>query len=163
MGGAGVRASVCVSTLSNITISKTNGAIAIEFYRKHHWGGGKAVLVFGADRFRTLVPMVTNGAHMFLIGENGVAPFSRLFYIRSISCLQVMMTSMRAWRSSKFGAIRPLTAELANLLPRKTHHRLIIMYTFFFRVSNTAFSQSSYITKFIRGQIYHTQSMTNFK
>ena len=32
-------------------------------------------------------------------GENGVATFSRLFLIRSISYLQVTMTYMRAWMS----------------------------------------------------------------
>ena len=42
-------------------------------------------------------------------GKNGVATFSRLFLIRSFSYLQVMMTCMRARRSSKFGQIRPQT------------------------------------------------------
>ena len=48
-------------------------------------------------------------------GENGVATFSRLFLIGSISYLQVMMTCMRAWMSLKFDQIRPPTAELAAL------------------------------------------------
>ena len=48
-------------------------------------------------------------------GKNGVATFSGLFFIRSFSYLQVMMTCMRARRSSKFGQIRLLTTELAAL------------------------------------------------
>ena len=42
-------------TLSSIYISETSGPIAIKFYLKHHWGGGKAALDFGADQYRTLV------------------------------------------------------------------------------------------------------------
>ena len=38
-------------------------------------------------------------------GKNGVATFSRLFFIGSISYLQVTMTYMRAWMSLKFGQI----------------------------------------------------------
>ena len=56
---ASVRASVRVSTLSNMNISKTNGSIATKFYLKHHWGGGLNVLGFGPDRIRTLVSMAT--------------------------------------------------------------------------------------------------------
>ena len=48
-------------------------------------------------------------------GENGVITFSRLFLIRSLSYLQVMMTYTRAWMSSKFGRIRAQTTELAAL------------------------------------------------
>ena len=40
--------------------------------------------------------------------KNGVATFSWLFMIGSISYLQVMMTCMRAWMSLKFGQIRLL-------------------------------------------------------
>ena len=47
--------------------------------------------------------------------KQGVATFSRSFFIRSCSYLQVMMTCMRAGRSSKFGQIRLLTAQLAAL------------------------------------------------
>ena len=39
------------------------------------------------------------------IGENGVATFSQLFLIKSFSYLQVMITYIRAWKSSKFGQI----------------------------------------------------------
>ena len=45
-------------------------------------------------------------------GKNGVATFSQLFMIRSFSYLEVMMTYIRAWMSSKFGQIRPRTTEL---------------------------------------------------
>ena len=37
--------------------------------------------------------------HRLIMGENGVATFSRLFLIGSISYLQVTMTYMRAWMS----------------------------------------------------------------
>ena len=53
------RPPVCVSTLSNINISESSGPIAIKFYLKHHWVGGKAVFGFGPDRIRTLVSMAT--------------------------------------------------------------------------------------------------------
>ena len=42
--------------------------------------------------------------------KNSVATFSRLFLMGSFSYLQVMMTYMRAWMSSKFGQIRPLVS-----------------------------------------------------
>ena len=48
-------------------------------------------------------------------GENGVSTFSRLFFIRSFSYLQAMLTCMRARTSSIFGLIGPSTAELAAL------------------------------------------------
>ena len=37
-----VRASVRVSTLSNMNISETSGPILIKFHLEHHWGGGLA-------------------------------------------------------------------------------------------------------------------------
>ena len=43
-------------------------------------------------------------------GKNGVATFSRLFLIGSISYLQGTMTYMRAWMSLKFGQIRLLVS-----------------------------------------------------
>ena len=42
--------SVCLFTLSNMNISETKGPIAIRFYLKHHLGGRKAALGFGADQ-----------------------------------------------------------------------------------------------------------------
>ena len=45
-----VRPCVCASvrplTLSNINISTTSGPIVTRFYLKHHWGGGKAAIIF---------------------------------------------------------------------------------------------------------------------
>ena len=67
-------------------------------------------LKFG--QIRLLVSMTTDRA---IMERNGVATFSQLFFIQSFSYLQVMMTCMRARRSSKFSQIRLLTAELAAL------------------------------------------------
>ena len=95
-----VRASVCVSTLSNMNISETNGSITTKFYRKHNWSGGLGALGFGPDWIRILVSMAT---------------FSRLYCIRFFSYLHVMMACMRARISSKFCRVGPLTTELAAL------------------------------------------------
>ena len=62
-----VRPCVCVFTLSNMNISKTNGSIATKFYLKHHLGGELAALCFGPDRFRTLVSMATESSHRVII------------------------------------------------------------------------------------------------
>ena len=78
-------ASVRPSTLSNMNISETSRPITIKFYLKHHLGGGKAALGFGADQIRTLVSMATDSSHR-------VITFSRLFLIRSFLYLQVTMT-----------------------------------------------------------------------
>ena len=59
--------------------------------------------------------------------ENGVAPSSRLFMTQSFLYLQVMMTCMKAPRSSKFGHIVPPTAELGTLERlKKNSHRSIM-------------------------------------
>ena len=87
----------------------------MNFYQKHHWDAGKAVLGFlarsdwkyGYHGNRKL-PLAYNG-------ENGVATFSQLFFIRSFLYLQVMMTCMGARRISKFSQIGQPTAELAAL------------------------------------------------
>ena len=63
-------------------------------------------------QIRLLVSMATDRV---IMEKNDVATFSRLFFIRSLSYLQVMMTCMAARRSSKFGQIRLLTTELAAL------------------------------------------------
>ena len=62
-----IRACVCVSTLSNMNISKTNGSIATKFYLKHHWVGGLAALGFGPDRIRTLVSMATESSNRVIM------------------------------------------------------------------------------------------------
>ena len=102
-----------------MNISKTRGPIATKFYLKHHWGGGKPALGFGPGRIRILVSMATDSSHRVVMGENGVATFSRLFLIGSFSYLQVKMTYIRAWMSSKFGQIRPQTTESAALERQK--------------------------------------------
>ena len=61
---------VCVNTsLSNMNISETSGPIAIRFYLKHHWGGGKAAWGFGPDRIRIQVSMATYSFHRVIIGK----------------------------------------------------------------------------------------------
>ena len=61
------------STLSNLNISATTRPNVLKFYLKHHWGGGKAALGFGADQFRTLVSMVTDSSHRVIM-EKTVSP-----------------------------------------------------------------------------------------
>ena len=57
------------STLSNTNISATSQPIAIKFYLKHHWGGGKVVLGFGPGRIETLVSMATDSSHRLTMGK----------------------------------------------------------------------------------------------
>ena len=78
-------------------------------------------LKFG--QIRLLVSMATDRV---IMEKNGVATFSRLFSIRSFSYLQLMMTCMRARRSSNFCQIRQLTVELAAIERLKNPYRLII-------------------------------------
>ena len=101
-------------TLSNMNISATSWPIGMKFYLKHHWGGGKASVGFDPDRIRTLVSLATDSSHSYN-GKNDVITFSRMLLIGSFSYLQVTMTCMRAWMSSKFGRIGPRTMELAAL------------------------------------------------
>ena len=62
---------LCVGllTLSNMNISETSGPIAVNFYLKHHSGGGKAALGFEPDRIRTLVSMATDSSHRVIMGK----------------------------------------------------------------------------------------------
>ena len=55
-------------------ISEASGPIAINFYLKHHWGGGKAAIGFGPDQIRTLVSMATDSSHMVIMGKILLAP-----------------------------------------------------------------------------------------
>ena len=48
-------ASICPSTLSNMTFSETSWPIVIKFHLEHHWGRGWIASGFGLDRIRTLV------------------------------------------------------------------------------------------------------------
>ena len=52
-----------------MNISETSGPIAIKFYLKHHWVGGKDALAFGLDRSRTPVSMATNSSYKVIIGK----------------------------------------------------------------------------------------------
>ena len=64
------------------------------------------------SQIKPLVSMVTDRVMM----EKTVSSFfSRLFFIRSFLYLQVMMTCMRARKSSNFGPIGYPTVELAVL------------------------------------------------
>ena len=66
-------------------------------------------------KFGQIQPLVSMVTDRVMMGKNGVSTFSRLFFIRSFSYLQVAMTCMRARTSSNFGLIGPLNAELAAL------------------------------------------------
>ena len=60
---------------SNMNISEARRLIAIKFYLKHHWGGGKAAWGFGADQFRTLVSMATDSSHRVIMGKMASSRF----------------------------------------------------------------------------------------
>ena len=53
--------------------------MAIKFYMKHNWGGGKAALGFGADLIRTLVSMATDSSHRVIMGKRVSSRFSAVF------------------------------------------------------------------------------------
>ena len=74
-----VRACVSASTLSNMNISETSRPITIKFYLKHHWGGGKAALGFGADQIRTLVSVATDSSHRVIMGKKASSRFFDCF------------------------------------------------------------------------------------
>ena len=60
---------VRVLTLSNMNISLTSRPIiAIKYYLKHQWDGGKAVFGFGPVRIRTLVFLATDSSQKGYIG-----------------------------------------------------------------------------------------------
>ena len=113
------------STLSNMNISGTSGLIAIKFYLKHHWGG-RGFIKFSCRSDQNSGFYCNIQLPYGYNGENGVIAFSRLFMIGSFSYLQVTMSYIRAWMSSKFGGIRPPIRELAALEPLKNAHRLIM-------------------------------------
>ena len=66
-------------------------------------------------KFGQIQPLVSMVTDRVMLGKNGVSTFSRLFFIHSFLYLQVMMTFMRALKSSNFCLIGPPTAELAAL------------------------------------------------
>ena len=49
-----------------VSVYRTIGPLV---YLKYHWGGGKAVLCFGPDRIRTLVPMATYSSNTVIMGK----------------------------------------------------------------------------------------------
>ena len=71
--------SVRLSTFSNMNISDTSKPIAIKFYLKHHWGGGKASVAFNPDQIRTLVSMATDSSHRVIMGKTASSRFLECF------------------------------------------------------------------------------------
>ena len=61
--------SVRLFTLSIINISATSQPIAIKFYQKHHWGGGKVAIGFVPRRIRPLISMATDSSQGLTVGE----------------------------------------------------------------------------------------------
>ena len=59
--------------------------------------------------------MATYSSHLGYNRENGVCTFSRLFFIRSFSYLQVTRKCMTSQMSSKLGQLASPTAELAAI------------------------------------------------
>ena len=64
-----------------MNISETSRSIAINFYLKHHWGGGKASVGFDPDQIRTLVSMATDSSHRVIMGK--MASSVTMIYIRA--------------------------------------------------------------------------------
>ena len=65
-----------------MNISKTSRQIAIKFFLKYHWAGGKASVGFDPDWIRTLVFMATDSSQSYN-GKNGVITnaFDRILFI----------------------------------------------------------------------------------
>ena len=66
---AGVRPYERASIFSNIDVCETSGPIAINFYLKHHLGGGMAALCLRQNRTRTQFSMVTVSSHRVIMGK----------------------------------------------------------------------------------------------
>ena len=62
-----------------MNISETIRPIAIKFYLKHHWGGGKASIGFDPDQIRTLVSMATDSFHRVIMGKTASSRFLKVF------------------------------------------------------------------------------------
>ena len=69
-----MRPSVRPSALSIMNISATNRPIGMQFYLKHHWGGGKA-----PDWIRSLVSMATDSSHRVIMGKTASSRFLECF------------------------------------------------------------------------------------
>ena len=74
------------STFSNMNISETSRPIAIKFYLKHHWGGEKAAIGFGADQIRTLVSMATDSSNRVIMGKTFSHVFDWILFILAGNC-----------------------------------------------------------------------------
>ena len=72
---ASVRASVRPFTLSNMNISVTSWPIGMNFYLKHHWGGGKVSVGFVPAWIRTLVSMATDSSYRVIMGKTASSRF----------------------------------------------------------------------------------------
>ena len=68
------------STISNMNIYATSGPIAMKFYQKHHWDGGKAALGFWPDWIKTLVSMATDSSHRVIMEKTVLPFFSAVFH-----------------------------------------------------------------------------------
>ena len=95
-----------VSTFSRLFLIRSFSYLQVMITYMRAWMS----LKFG--QIRPLVSMVTDRVMM---GKNSVSTFSRLFFIRFFSYLQVTMTCMRARTSSNISLIGPPTAELDAL------------------------------------------------
>ena len=77
---SGVRRRRCrCPPFSNMNISEASKPIAIKFYLKHHWGGGKDSWGFGADQLRTLVSMATDSSHRVIMVKTVSSSFLECF------------------------------------------------------------------------------------
>ena len=76
---AGIRPSDRASTFSNIDVCETSGPIAINFYLKHHLGGGKAALGLRQNRARTQFSMATDSSYRVIMGETVYPSFLGCF------------------------------------------------------------------------------------
>ena len=66
---------LCVHTFKH----ETSRPITTKFYLKHHLGGGKTALGFGADQIRTLVSMATDSSHRLIMGKRASSRFLDCF------------------------------------------------------------------------------------
>ena len=79
------RPALSSSSLSSLSLSTffkhehLSRPIAIKFYLRHHWGGGKAAWGFGTDQFRTLVCMATDSSHIVIMEKRRHHVFSNVF------------------------------------------------------------------------------------
>ena len=62
-----------------MNISEANRSIAIKFYLKHHWGGGKDSWGCGADQCRTLVFMAVDSSHRVKMVKTASSSFLECF------------------------------------------------------------------------------------